>query len=382
MADVTANGEAKPQNGEAEKNESDSAKLHEQILKQVEYYFGDINLPKDKFMLEQIKQNDGWIPMSVMMKFQRLAKLSTDPKVIASALEPSELMEVDDTGEELKIRRSPGHPLTEITDEKFKELQMRSIYCKGFPLDYTMNDLIEFFNAFGAFENIIMRKYKDKLTKSFKFKGSVFVTYATKEKAKEFLDLPDVKCKDKELIRMWQLEQIEQKKQEILTNKLKRSKKAGDAAGDEKELKESFPKGATLHLQGDYTNLTREDIKEAFNKLGYETAFVAFNKGEKEAHIRLNREDAGKDFVEKEGKEIDVAGSKLEARLLEGEEEEQFLRKAMEDRNAYLKKCQQARQGGRRGGKGGKGRGKNMRKRKGSIETSDAPSAKKTVVAE
>lgn len=36
MADVTANGEAKPQNGEAEKNESDSAKLHEQILKQVE----------------------------------------------------------------------------------------------------------------------------------------------------------------------------------------------------------------------------------------------------------------------------------------------------------------------------------------------------------
>lgn len=45
-------------------------------------------------MLEQIKQNDGWIPMSVMMKFQRLAKLSTDPKVIASALESSELMEV------------------------------------------------------------------------------------------------------------------------------------------------------------------------------------------------------------------------------------------------------------------------------------------------
>lgn len=81
---------------------------------------------------------------------------------------------------------------------------MRSIYCKGFPLDYTMNDLIDFFNEFGPFENIIMRKYKDALTKSFKFKGSVFVTYATKEKAKEFLDLENVKCKDKDLIRKWQ----------------------------------------------------------------------------------------------------------------------------------------------------------------------------------
>lgn len=45
-------------------------------------------------MLEQIKLDDGWIPMSVMTKFQRLAKLSEDPKVIATALEQSELMEV------------------------------------------------------------------------------------------------------------------------------------------------------------------------------------------------------------------------------------------------------------------------------------------------
>lgn len=59
-----------------------------------QYYFGDINLPKDKFMLEQIKIDNGWIPMSTMIKFQRLAKLSDDPKVIAEALHLSQLMEV------------------------------------------------------------------------------------------------------------------------------------------------------------------------------------------------------------------------------------------------------------------------------------------------
>ena len=111
---------------------------------------------------------------------------------------------MDESGEEIKIRRSPDYPLEELTSEKFMELRSRSIYCKGFPLDYTMDDLITFFNNYGPFENIIMRKYNDKLSKTYKFKGSVFVTYATKEKAKEFLDLESVKCKDRELIKMWQ----------------------------------------------------------------------------------------------------------------------------------------------------------------------------------
>lgn len=111
---------------------------------------------------------------------------------------------MDQSGEEVKIRRSPTYPLPEMNEEKYKELQERSIYCKGFPLEYTMNDLIDFFYKFGPFENIVMRKYKDKLSKTFKFKGSVFVTYTNKEKAKEFLDIDGVKCNDTELIRMWQ----------------------------------------------------------------------------------------------------------------------------------------------------------------------------------
>lgn len=81
--------------------------------------------------------------------------------------------------------------------------------------------------------------------------------------------------------------------------------------------------------------------------------------------------------MEKVGKEMEVSGSKLEARLLEGEEEEKFLEKALADRAAYLKKCQQARHGGRKG-KGGRG----GRKRKGNQAEDDSPPAKKAVEAE
>lgn len=29
------------------------------VLRQVEYYFGDINLPRDKFLQEEMKKEDG-----------------------------------------------------------------------------------------------------------------------------------------------------------------------------------------------------------------------------------------------------------------------------------------------------------------------------------
>ncbi len=39
------------------------------IVRQVEHYFGNYNLPRDKFLLEQMKLDDGWIPMETMVKF-------------------------------------------------------------------------------------------------------------------------------------------------------------------------------------------------------------------------------------------------------------------------------------------------------------------------
>lgn len=51
-------------------------------------------MPKDKFLQEQIKLEDGWIPLEVMLKFKRLSSLTTDCDVIVAALEASDLVEV------------------------------------------------------------------------------------------------------------------------------------------------------------------------------------------------------------------------------------------------------------------------------------------------
>jgi len=70
----------------------------------VEYYFGDHNLPRDKFLQEQIKLDDGWISLETMLKFARLKKLCDEVDVILNALKGSDLMEVDMNGKRIRRR--------------------------------------------------------------------------------------------------------------------------------------------------------------------------------------------------------------------------------------------------------------------------------------
>ena len=51
----------------------------QKIREQLEYYFSDANLARDKFMREQLKASkDGAVALDVLFKFKRLAALTTD----------------------------------------------------------------------------------------------------------------------------------------------------------------------------------------------------------------------------------------------------------------------------------------------------------------
>ena len=102
------------------------------FLLQIEHYFGDYNLPKDKFLLEETKLNDGWVSMETMLKFKRLAALCDDASVILEILAAatSGLMEVDAAGS--KIRRVPSKPVPEWNDERKAQLAKQTVYVKGF----------------------------------------------------------------------------------------------------------------------------------------------------------------------------------------------------------------------------------------------------------
>jgi lupus La protein len=112
-------------------------------------------LPRDKFLKEQIDLDDGWIPITTMLKFARLSQLTKSPQVIFAALKKSTsgLMEVNEIAS--KLRRSKDKPIPVETEEYLAEVRARTIYCKGLPREgMTIDKLLDFFKSFPTVLNV------------------------------------------------------------------------------------------------------------------------------------------------------------------------------------------------------------------------------------
>jgi len=348
------------------------------IIRQVEYYFGDFNLPRDKFLQEETKSDDGWVTMETMLKFKRLSELSKDEKVIVAALKQSKagLLEVSEDGS--KIRRDPAIPLPENTEESRKLLEARTAYAKGFNKETTtLDELLDHYNeANPDVVSIQMRNYCEKKGKEkvWKFKGSIFMTFKTEDAAKAFV-AKEEKYKEETLLKKFQKDYLEEKKKEMEEKKNKYQKKDkkpksegadGKEEAEEKQEEEfKLPKGSVLKLTGLGGEITREDIKEVLkdecsvniDKDGGDIAFITYEKGEAEAKIRFKTEGGAKApaaaWVAKD--KLEIKGMTIVGSLLEGEEEDQFLKDSAQDlKNRRNKNRGQKRRGGGHHGHGGK----------------------------
>merc|ERR1740129_2577708 len=137
---------------------------------------------------------------------------------------------------------------------------------------------------------------------------------------------------------------MDERKNKFARGKDKKPKAEG-ADDKEVEVKQeeefTLPKGSVLHLTGLGGEITREDIKEVLkdqcsvniDKDGGDIAFVTYEKGEAEAKIRFKTEDGAKAptaaWVAKD--KVEIKGMTIVGSLLEGEEEEQFLKDSAQD---------------------------------------------------
>ena len=147
-----------------------------------------------------------------------------------------------------------------------------------------------------------MRNYADKKGKektTWLFKGSIFITFKTKEDAEAFVDSKE-KYKDADLLRMFQKDYFEMKNKEN-AEKRKGNKKfktevkeeAGVKKEEEDEEEFKLPTGAALKITGLGGEVTREDIKEVLqdkfsvniSKDDGDIAFITYEKGESEATV-------------------------------------------------------------------------------------------------
>ncbi|KAK4880242.1 hypothetical protein RN001_008388 [Aquatica leii] len=322
--------------------------LEKKIINQIEYYFSDFNLSRDKFLQGEIVKDNGWVELTTLLKFERLASYTTDKEVIVDALKKSEnnVVVVNDDG--TKVRRSPDKPLPEFNEEYKKAIVDRTAYAKGFPLDESLDNILKFISEnHGIYESCIKRTYLDKATKERKFKGSCFIVFKSLDDCKKFVDAESVKYNDMELIRKFQSNYLEEKKQEF--HDRKNNKKKLKEAINEPKL--TFSKGIIIHFSGipDNVVLTREEIKEKITEINEnEPSYIDYNKGDLEGWVRMAKESEASEFHKKLTDGVmEVGDVKLQVRVLEEEEEEKYLTKTkevMHKKRQFLKK-------GRRGNK-------------------------------
>ncbi|XP_076344889.1 la autoantigen-like isoform X2 [Tachypleus tridentatus] len=297
--------------------------LELKIIRQVEYYFGDFNLVKDHFLQEQIKKDDGWVPLETMIKFNRLKTLATDFVAIRKALEksPTQLLQISEDGN--KIRRDPSKPLPEKTKSYHDEMMSRTAYAKGFPRNTCLDDVLEFFESYGKVENVVMRKFPNSPT----FRGSVFATFINKEDAEKFVAAKDIKFKNISLLRQMNVDfkkrkEIEYQERMKKKQKEKENQARDEEADDQKFVEEEIVKGCVLKLSGLSKNISRMDIKEIFNPHAT-VAYVEYNVDDPEAFVRFAEEGVAMFAVEKaltgesDDKKLVICGTELKYQVLE-----------------------------------------------------------------
>ncbi|KAJ0016878.1 hypothetical protein Pint_09983 [Pistacia integerrima] len=128
---------------------ADDPKL--KIIKQVEYYFSDENLPTDKYMMSLIKKNkEGFVPISVIASFRKLKKLTQDNKSIVAALRESSLLVVSSNGK--KVKRLNPLPVTEVKDSK-----LFTVLVENLPEDHSVENIRKIFAQAGNIRKICIR---------------------------------------------------------------------------------------------------------------------------------------------------------------------------------------------------------------------------------
>ncbi|KAI5185867.1 lupus La protein [Nematocida homosporus] len=144
-------------------------------VKQIEFYFSDANIVRDKFLLSLLQSNQGWAPLPIISKFKRVAAFNhTDSELAQLIEEQSTKLEISED----KIRRKDPIPASYNPN-------LKSVLIKGFPTELTLTQVEEFLSPYESkVARITLRKDAQQL-----FKGSIFVELQTAEQVEEFLKL-------------------------------------------------------------------------------------------------------------------------------------------------------------------------------------------------
>ena len=167
------------------------------LLNQIEFYFSDSNLPRDKFLRETVENDpDGFVDIALLVTFSRVRSLLGSSgrhrdgdlvAAVARALDTSTLLTVSCDKQRVR-RNSILRPRAEVD----AEVEQRSLYVSPFPMDVTIDKLREFFSRHVEVLSVRLRRHA--LSKDFKVFATLQPTnhifpYPAEHRGHEILNL-------------------------------------------------------------------------------------------------------------------------------------------------------------------------------------------------
>ncbi|KAI9565467.1 hypothetical protein GHT06_009259 [Daphnia sinensis] len=145
--------------------------LHTAIRNQMEFYFSDANISKDRFMQTVIKDGPE-VPLDVFMNFNKLRALTEDPKEIVKALKFSTILKLSE--DETKVSR-----ITPFRPKSQEEVDLCTLYVENLPPHATIEWITSIFSEYGVVAYVSLPKFKD----ASRIKGFAFVEFNDPESA-------------------------------------------------------------------------------------------------------------------------------------------------------------------------------------------------------
>ncbi|KAK0163699.1 hypothetical protein PV328_002404 [Microctonus aethiopoides] len=147
--------------------------LHAQILKQMEFYFSDANLSKDRF-LGNLISTDPYVDLNVFLRCNKIRELTLDKTRIAKALQTSTILSLSE--DKTKVCRTTAINSRENCDAC-------TIYAQGLPPNTDHAWLNNIFSQYGSVAYVSIPRYKTNR----KLKGFAFIEFETIEGAEKCL---------------------------------------------------------------------------------------------------------------------------------------------------------------------------------------------------
>ncbi|KAF9124978.1 hypothetical protein BG015_004994, partial [Linnemannia schmuckeri] len=292
------------------------------ILKQVEFYFSDSNLPVDKFLSELVnKSKDGYVSIAKIASFKRMRDFKDNALIVEALRESKSLLEVSEDG--LKVRRKvPVGPIDDYHN--------RSIYAKGFGEETPslQLELEQYFGALGDVKQVRMRRKNG----SNEFKGSVFVEYATLDEANK-VGSSKLQFNGQDLLVMTKNEYCEMKAKQLGLdpNEIKKSQMSKGFGNEKKRPREEDTvedlKGKVIRLSGITTGegAGLREIKDAMKEhFRYGYVFWPKETSVIEVQIKDADKDAAKVVADLQAKNFEFNGIKPEITVVSDEDTQKF----------------------------------------------------------